>query len=167
MRALTAALQTALGAPVQRPALLVRIDFSAPSRFTSDATLAWDSQTWTRADLDVQGLVVDALEISGTVVIGNADNVIGALLLNEGSTDKRVRIWGYDAAATALADVVLLGDAVGSTYSLTEREARIELRHRTDHVYGPRTYIGSETLGPLLTAGTVLRINGADYTLER
>jgi hypothetical protein len=41
------------------------------------------------------------------------------------------------------------------------------LRHRTDHVYGPRTYIGSETLGPLLPAGTVLRINGADYTLER
>jgi hypothetical protein len=167
MRALTAALQTALGAPVQRPALLVRIDFSTPSRFTTDATLTWDSQTWTRVDLDVQGLLVDALDISGTVVIGNADNVIGALLLNEGSTDKRVRIWGYDAAATALADVVLLGDAVGSTYSLTEREARIELRHRTDHVYGPRTYIGSETLGPLLPAGTVLRINGADYTLER
>jgi hypothetical protein len=167
MRALTAALQTALGAPVQRPALLVRIDFSTPSRFTTDATLTWDAQTWTRVDLDVQGLLVDALDISGTVVIGNADNVIGALLLNEGSTDKRVRIWGYDAAATALADVVLLGDAVGSTYSLTEREARIELRHRTDHVYGPRTYIGSETLGPLLPAGTVLRINGADYTLER
>lgn len=167
MRTLTTALQTALGAPVQRPALLVRIDFSTPWRATTDATLTWDAQTWTRADVDVQGLAVEALRIAGTVVIGNADNLIGATLLAEGVTDRRVRIWGYDAAATALADVVLLADAVGSTYSLTEREARVALRHRTDHVYGPRTYIGPETLGPLLPAGTVLRINGTDYTLER
>jgi hypothetical protein len=167
VKALSTALQTALGAPVQRPALLVRIDFTTPWRATTDATMTWDAQTWTRADLAVENLAVEALRITGSVVIGNADNVIGALLLNEGITDKRVRVWGYDAAATALADVVLLADAVGSTYGLTPRDARIELRHPAEHVYGPRTYIAPEALGPLLPTGTVLRINGTDYTLER
>lgn len=167
MRTLTTALQTALGAPVQRPALLVRVDFTTPWRATTGASLTWDAQTWNTADVEVQNLTVDALAIRGTVVIGNADNVIGATLLNEGAQDKRIRIWGYDAAATALADVVLLCDAVGSTYSLNERQARIELRHRTQHVYGPRSYMDDPSLGPLLATGTVLRINGIDYTLER
>lgn len=167
MRSLSGALQTALGAPVQQPALLVQIDFTAAWRGTTGAMLTWDGQTWARSDLAVEGLTVDALQIGGTVIVGNADSVIGATLLNEGVTDRRVRVWGYDAAATALADVVLLADAVGSTYQLTEREARIVLRHRTDHVYGPRTYIAPEVVGPMLSAGTVLRINGIDYTLER
>jgi hypothetical protein len=167
MRTLSAALQTALGAPVQRPGLFVEIGFSTPLRITTRDTITWNGVSWTRVDMDVQNLNVEALSIRGTVVIGNADNIIGALLLNEGITDRRIRIWGFDAGATALGDVVQLADAAGATYGLTEREARIELRHRTAHVYGPRTYIGPETLGPLLPAGTVLRINGTDYTLER
>lgn len=187
MRALAANLSAALGRPVQQPAALVQIDFAQPWRGSTHGLVTWNSAQWALRDLDVQNLTVDALRISGSVVIGNVDGVIGGLILSEGIADRRIRVWGYDGGVVAhdgvslsvdfvrqdyeAADpgsaMVLLADAVGSTYALTEREARIELRHRTEHLHGPRTYLGPETLGPMLAAGTVLRINGIDYTLER
>lgn len=171
MRTLTTALSTALGAPVQQPALLVEIGFSTPWRRTTGAQITWNGRTWLRDDFEVEGLVVEALRISGTVVIGNANSGIAGLLLNEGATDRPIRIWGYDAAATGAGDVVLLcGDAVGSTYRLSPTgpsEARIELRHRCEHVFGPRTWITPDALGPMLPAGAAMKINGIDLVLDR
>ena len=187
MRSIAANLSAALSAPVQQPAALVQIDFAQPWRGSTHGLIIWSAAQWPLQDLDVQGLTVEALRVSGTVVIGNADGVIGSLILGEGIVDRRIRVWGYDAGVVADdgvslsvdlvaqdyasadpgAAMVLLCDAVGSTYRLTEREARIELRDATEHLHGPRTYLGPESVGPMLAAGTVLRINGIDYRLER
>lgn len=168
MRTLSSALATALGAPVQRPAVLVEIAFSTVWRGSTGAALTWNSATWPARDIAVAGLQVDALSVRGSIVIGNTDDSMAALLLNEGVADRSVKIWGYDAAATGAADIVLLsGDSVGSSFALTEREARIDLRHRCELVVGPRTWMTPENFGPMLPAGATLRINGVDYTLSR
>lgn len=168
MRTLSSPLSAAVAAPVQRPALLVSMAFATTQRWSSGATLSWSSQTWTAADVRVEGLVVDALRVSGTLIIGNLDDAIGALILSEGVQDKVITIYGYDAAATASGDVVWLASAVGASAQVSHREARITLRHKSEFVASPRTYVNA-TAGftQLLPAGTVLRINGIDMKLER
>lgn len=168
MRSLSSPLNTALAAPVQRPAILASIAFSSVQRYSSGGTLSWSGNTWTAADIRVEGLQVEALRVSGTLVIGNLDDAIGALILAQGIQDKAIVIYGYDAAATASGDVVWLCNAVGASCQLTHREARIALRHKSEFVGSPRTFVNSTAgFNQLLPAGTVLRINGIDMRLER
>ena len=168
MKTLSSALSAALGGPVQRPALLVQVGFSTVQRWTSAATLTWNALTWTARDMRIEGLRVQALQVAGTLVLGNADDVAGTLVLAEGVQDKAIAIYGYDAAATATADVVWLASAVGASAQVSTREVRIALRHRTEFVHSPRTYVTPAAgFTHLLPAGTVLRINGQDMRLER
>ena len=168
MRTLSSPLSSALAAAVQRPAILVSIGFSTVQRYSSADTLSWNGNTWTAANIRVDGLSVDALRVSGSLVIGNLDDAIGALILAQGIQDKAITIYGYDAAATATADVVWLASAVGASAQLSAREARITLRHKSEFTSGPRTYVNSAAgFTQLLPAGTTLRINGIDYKLER
>jgi hypothetical protein len=168
MRSLSSPLSTALAAAVQRPALLVSVGFSSVQRYSSAGTVSWNGNTWTAADIKVEGLEVEALRVSGTLVIGNLDDAIGSLILAQGVQDIAISIYGFDAAATATADVVWLASAVGASAQLTAREARISLRHKSEFTSSPRTLVGS-TAGftQYLPAGTVLRINGIDMRLER
>lgn len=167
MKSLTSALSAALGAPVQQPAILVEVAFATVRRWSSFASLTWNGQSWVKEAVRVEGLAVDALRVAGTLVIGNGDDGAGALVLGEGVTDRSIRIWGYDAAATATADVVWLCDAVGGAAMVGDSEVRIELRHKTELMLGPRTFITEATFGTLLPAGAVLRINGVDVALQR
>jgi pSer/pThr/pTyr-binding forkhead associated (FHA) protein len=169
MRTLSSALSAALGAPVQRPAVLVEVGFFPVQRWSSHATVTWNGQTWTARDVRVDGLQVGALSVSGTLVLGNADDVAGTLALSQGVQDRTIRIWGYDAAATGLADVVpLLPEAVGATAQIGSREVRIGLRHRTEFVSSPRTFVNAAAgFTHLLPGGTVLRINGQAVKLDR
>lgn len=168
MRSLSAALSTALGAPVQQPALLVEIGYATPARYSSFATITWNGLTWTREDVAVEDLVVRALQVQGTLVIGNNDNAAGTAALAAGLVDRSIRLWGYDAAATATADVVWLADAVAGVTEISPRALRIQLRHPCELVTSPRTFVGPAAgFNTLLPAGTVLRINGLDVRLER
>jgi hypothetical protein len=168
MRSLSTALAAALGAPVQRPAVLVEAHFDTIQRWSSFATLSWAGQTWTARDVRVSGLQVSALQVAGMLVLGNGDDVAGTLALAQGVQDRAIRIWGYDAAATGLTDVVWLCDAVGSTAQIGPREVRIGLRHRAEFVFSPRTFVNAQSgFTHLLPSGTVLRINGKDLRLER
>jgi hypothetical protein len=168
MKTLSGPASTALAAPVQRPALLVQVGFSPTERWSSMGTLSWDSHTWTARSLRVDDLQVQPLRVSGTLVLGNADDVAGTLVLGQGIQDRAIRIWGYDAAATGAADVLWLCDAVGAAAQVDAREVRITLRHRTELQLSPRTQVGAAAgFTHLLPAGTVLRINGQAYTLER
>lgn len=173
MRSLSGALSSALGAAVQRPALLVEAQFSTTQRWSSMSTVTWNSQTWTGRDVGVEGLQVEALRVAGTLVLGNADDVAGTLVLGQGAQDKVIRIWGYDAATVSggtlsTGDAVWLCDAVGSSAVVTPTEVRIGLRHRCEYVAVPRTLVlASAGFNKLLPAGTVLKIAGIDYTLER
>lgn len=168
MKGLSSALSTALGAPVQQPAILVQVGFTTVQRWSSFNTVSWNSQTWTKEDVGIDGLIVQALKVSGTLIVGNADGAIGATVLSQGVQDRAITIWGYDAAATATADVVWLCSAVGASAQVGQRDVRINLRHPAEYVQSPRTFIGpSAGFNGLLPAGAALRINGLDYTLER
>lgn len=168
MRSLSSALSAALGAPVQQPALLVEIGYATPVRWSSFSTLTWSGNTWSKEDVSVQDLAVRALALEGQLVVGNADGAAGSQALTEGLTDRSIRLWGYDAAATESGDVVWLCDAVAGPVDITPREMRVALRHPCERVMAPRTYVGPAAgFATLLPAGTVLRINGNDVQLSR
>lgn len=169
MKTTTPALAAAHSAPVQRPAWLVEMHFAAVQRWSSMGTVSWNGYTWAGRDMRVENLAVQALRVTGTLVLGNADDDIGTLLLTQGAQDRRIVVYGYDAAAlTAAGDAVWLCDAVGSAAQISETDARIALRHRTEFVQSPRTYVTPLAgFNQLLPSGTVLRINGIDMRLER
>lgn len=168
MRSLSSALSTALGAPVQQPALLVEAEFSTVYRWSSFATVTWNGATWTKDDVAIDGLAVDVLRIRGSLAIGNADDVIGTLVLGEGAAGRRIRVWGYDAAATALADVVLLCDAVGGAAQITGARVVIGLRAKCEFTLAPRTFVNRQAgFTNLLPDGALLRVNGIDLRLAR
>lgn len=170
MKTLSAALTTALGGAVQRPAWLVSIGWATPLYLSSYGTVSFDSKSWTVADIDVSRVRVEAANVSGTLTLGNADDVYGALILSEGISDKAIVIYGYDAGATATADFVELVRCVGGRGTVSSEKVEIDLRDSNAHVYSPRTFItttpgsGFTTLMP---AGSIVNINGQTYTLER
>lgn len=168
MRSLSAALQAAHGAAVQKPAWLIEVSFPTALRISSFGDLTAMSQSWTGYDVDVSRVLVDALSVRGELVIGNADDLIGALLLLNGVADRRIRIWGYDAGATADADFELLADCVGGAASLDHQRARITLRDSTAYVSSPRTFVTAAAgFTHLLPAGSTIKVGGAVVTLER
>lgn len=169
MKTLSGALSAALGAAVQKPALLVEMHFSTVQRWSSFATVPWNGQTWTARDMSVEGLTVQPFSVSGTLRLGNEDDAIGTLVLSQGVADKRIVIYGYDAAAlSTVDDAVWLCDAVGASASVDERGVRIALRDSADFVQSPRTYVTPAAgFNHLLPANTVLRINGIDFRLDR
>lgn len=167
MKSISTALSAALGAPVQKPAVLVEVSFFPVRRYSSFETVVWSGQTWLKEDISVDGLDVEALRLSGELTIGNADGAIASTLLTQGAQDRAIRIWGYDAAATGAADVVWLADAVGASVQIAEQFVRIQLRHPAELVLSPRTFVGEANFGTLLPAGSTLKINGRDYLLAR
>lgn len=168
MKWLSTALTTAWAAPVQRPALLVEIGFNTVLRLSSFDALTWNGQTWAKGALDVPSLVVLPFEVRGTLALDNRDGAMGALVLAQGSQDRTVRLWGYDAGATATSDVLWLADAVGSVATVSDTTVEINLRHRSEFVQAPRVTCTPEAgFGNMLPAGTVLRINGQDLRLDR
>lgn len=170
MRTLSSALNTAYGLPVQKPAWLVEINTTVVQRRSSFSTVTWDSQNWTADDVNVSGLRVGALQVAGSLVLGNADDYWGGVALGEGFTDKRIRIWGYDAsiAAPAASDPVLVCDAVGAGCDVSTDYVRVTLRDAAEHRHGPRATI-SPAFGfaRYLPAGRTITINGVSYKLDR
>lgn len=167
MKSLSSALSTALGAPVQRPAVLVELAFSPVKRWSSYADITWGGQTWTKEDVTVESLEVGALSLTGSLRLGNGDGAMAALVLAQGVQDRAVRLWGYDAGATATGDVVWLADAVCSGLQISLEAVRIELRHRCEYTLAPRTFVSEADFAPLVPAGTVIKINGQALTLAR
>lgn len=167
MKTLSVALSAALGAPVQRPAILVELGFSTVRRWSSFADMTWGGHDWVKEDVSLDGLMVGALAVAGVLRLGNGDGAAAALVLTEGVQDRTVRLWGYDAAATGAADVVWLADAVCAGAQIAADAVRLELRHPCEYTLAPRTFVSEAEFAPLLPAGTVLTINGQAITLAR
>jgi len=168
MLGLSSALSAALGAPVQQPAILAEIAFATARRYSSFATVSWNGHTWTKDDIWLEGLAVEALRLRGTLNIGNADGAIGSLVLAEGVADRAITLWGYDAAATGAADVVLLAEAAGAGARIGLERVSINLRAPGEFLLAPRTFVdASAGFTQLLPAGVVLNINGVAYRLDR
>lgn len=170
MRALSSALDAAFGYPVQAPAWFIQVDYAAGTeRYSSLKTTTWKSQSWTQRDVDVSSIRVGALEISGALVLGNADGVMGAYALASYFGDRRIRIWGYDGSMAAPADTdpLMLCDGVGAGASVAADYVRVGIRDFVEHAIGPRQVV-SPTFGfyTYLPAGKTLRINNVDYVIE-
>lgn len=170
MRTLSTALSNAYGYAVQKPAWLVELTMATTLRYSSFATVTWNGQTWTAADIGISGLRVGAMSVSGSLIFGNADDSFGALALTQGFADKRVRIWGYDAniASPAVGDPVLLCDAVGGGVDISEAQVRVSLRDATEYLIAPRAIVAPEFgFTQLLPAGRTITINGISFTIQR
>ncbi len=173
MRSLDSALSTAYGYAVQKPAWLVEIAWAAStSRLSGFATVTWSSQTWTVGHVDPRRLSASDLDVSGTLVIGNADDAIAALVLADGIAGRSIKVYGYDAGAvsggTLAAGVpVLVADCVGSRATIAADEVSIDLRPAAYKLTTPRQRVSAPTFSYLIAAGTRLTINGQTYILNR
>jgi hypothetical protein len=167
MKSLSVALSAALGAPVQQPGVLVQAGFDPVQRWSSHATLNWSGHTWTATPMGVDGLQVAALQVRGTLVLDNRDGVAGGLVVAQGVQDRAFNLWGFDAGAVGSTDIVWLANAIGAGVQVGDESVAIELRHRTELMVAPRTFVTEELLGPMLPVGTVLRINGRELTVSR
>ncbi|HQR12802.1 MAG TPA: hypothetical protein PLW68_15885 [Casimicrobiaceae bacterium] len=171
MRSLSSALNTAYGYAVQKPAWFVEVSFAAATEYYSSySTVTWNSQSWTARDIDVSSIRVGALEITGAIVFGNADDVMGAKALASYFQNRRIRIWGYDGSmvSPAVGDPFLFCDGIGGGASIAADRVSVAIHDFIEAVEGPRTTV-SPAFGfyTYLPAGKVIRINGIDYTVER
>ena len=168
MITLSAALQAVHGGAIQKPAWLVEIGFSTPARLSSYGDLTYDSKSWTAADVDVSRVKVDATKVAGEIVLGNADDSFSALILGEGVADKTIKIYGYDAGATATADIVLLVQCAGGEARIGPARATIRLRDSAEYTASPRSFVNAASgFTYILPAGASLTINGQTYKVER
>lgn len=166
MKALGSSISAALGAPVQQPAVLVKVDFLTPRYWTSAGQpLNWSGQTWAPMALDVRDLQVQAYELSGQLVLANDDNLPAYLALVEGVNDRAITLWGYDAAAPT--DVVWLASALGGRATVDLEQVSIVLRHPCDGLVSPRNFVSAGTFGPLLPQAAALTINGLPIRLDQ
>jgi len=145
-RSLSGATASGISDPVTRPGYFIFIAFASAVYYSTRGTLDWNEHTWIAADIEVSGLAFDALDSaqSGSLVIGNADGVIGALILGEGVAGRAISIWAfYGDADPATADPVQLFSGVGDTASLDDKgRATIGIvRPESTTLYTPRRYI--------------------------
>lgn len=168
MRSLSSALQAAHSAAVQKPAWLLEIGFSEVVRLSSFDTITAFGESWIGAGFDLSGLLVDAARVEGSIRLPNTDNAYGALALGQGVSDKRIRVWGYDAGATATADFELLVDGVGAGVEINSDWVTIGVRSATEYVYAPRQRVNAAAgITYVLPAGALVAIGGTNYRIER
>jgi hypothetical protein len=173
MRTLPAALLTAFGYAVQKPAYLLYIGWSSsPMYFSSFDTVTFLGQPWLRGGFDVGGVQMSEVTVSGSLKMDNADDLLSSYILGEGVSDKTIRIYGYDASSVsggvlADTDAVLMIECVGGKAVIGKERVTITLRNSPAFAYTPRQYVKPPTFTNLIPAGTRLTINGQDYEIKR
>jgi hypothetical protein len=149
-RTLTSAVTTSIGLPVTEPGYFVELLFATPLHLSSRETINWNGADWLTWDIKLRGFGVDGAGStqSGTLILGNADLSIGALVLGEGVADRHVNIWKfYGSAPDVLDPVQIFGgagddsriDADGGTVSINLRPAAGVT------LYSPRAYMTQES----------------------
>lgn len=168
MKTLSAALQAAHAGVIQQPAWLVEIAFSTPLRLSSHSDVTYGGNTYTAGAIDVSRVSVAATRVGGSLVIGNADDLAGTLVLTEGVADRAIYIYGYDAAATDSADIVAMVSCVGGRAQVSTDRVVIDLRDSAEYTATPRQFVNqSAGFTYLLPAGASLKLNGQTYKIER
>lgn len=168
-RSLTAAMTAELGLTFTRPGWLVEIAFSSIVRLSSLGEVSWNGQVWSGGrTVAVEGLTW-SLDATPRLIVGNADQMMGALVANQKVADRPVRIWTVYAGATASGDPLQGFDGVGDKATVGEKEVAITLaRSGSRTLYSPRKRIGPETgFNVLMPAGTSITLGAATYVIER
>lgn len=163
MRNLPGSLPAAVAQTITTPAWLVEVDFSTPLRLSSRGDQSWGGYTWTGGRLGKVTLSASG----GHMEIINTDLAAGALAMNEGVADRRVRAWAFYADNPS--DVVAVFDGVGDGVDIGPDRIRITLQTANlRSLFSPRRFIGASAgFNQLLPAGTRITWGGQTITLER
>jgi len=163
-RTLPSSISTAVAQPVTQPGYLIQIDATSTLRYSTRATLTYDSQTWTG------GARVDRLNTArggvAAVALPNADNALSALILADALTDKRTRIWAIygdgPTDATLMFDGVVDGsDAIGVLECIINLADNGSARSSI-----PDVVIGPPLANHLVPPGTQINWGNTIYTVE-
>lgn len=171
MRTLSSAAQAALAATITRPIYLIEIAFSSTSRLSTAGDVTWNGLDWSGGEFaSVSGLSADGSgRQAGRIAIGNVDLVFGALVLNQGVSDRAVSIWGGDAAALAAGDPVLVFSGVIQSAEVSVNQVVLTLgANGSRSAFCPRRRIDSSSgFNHLSPAGKVIQLGTTKFTLER
>lgn len=110
----TPAMLAAIGVAYPSPGLYVEIGVTTTLRLhdRSAATRSWNSITWTRADVTLSGLTLDASAVQAcALTIVDGDNSIAQQLRTD-PAGRPVKVWFFDTAATATADPVQIFEGI-------------------------------------------------------
>jgi hypothetical protein len=126
---------------------------------------------WTAWDVVVSGLSFDPAKPAngGSIILGDHDQSISALVLGEGVAGREVRVWRYFAEATDSDDpVMVFAGLAGSASGGAVRAVTIGLVARENTtLYSPRRYMTPEVgFTALPPAGKKLTFNGTIYELK-
>lgn len=170
LRAISSALNTAIGQSVTRPGYLVALAFDGEIvRLSSRGTVSWGGFTWLARNLDVAGLASDGSgNVAGELRIGNDDNAMSALVLGEGIAGRAVTIYKFYGETPAADEVEEIfagqGDETGLNLALVSIRL---LSDSSTRVLVPRGRITPASgFHHLTPPGTVLTWNGEKITLE-
>jgi hypothetical protein len=170
MRTLSTATLTVVGQPVTSPGFLVRLGFDTPLHLSTMADVTWNGQLWVAAPVDVEDLAYDGSGTgSGSLILGNTDNVFGALVLNEGAAGIAVQIYAAYAGLDDLADVELVfdGETNGADIDATAVCQQL-LSESVATASSPRVFINAAAgFNHLQPAGTQVFWGTETFTLER
>jgi hypothetical protein len=172
MRTLSPATTAGVAGPVTAPGYFVEILFAGPLRVSSRGTLVWSGNTWTAWDVRVSGLAFDgaASAQNGTLILGNTDLSIGALILNEGIADRTINVWSFLGDAPATADPVQIFAGVGDTVAIDPDRGTVTItlqQSAAGVLYCPRRYITRENgFSVLPPVGTLIPFNGETFQIE-
>lgn len=170
MRSLSSPTLTAVAQTITEPRYFLQIDFATVVRLCTNGTTSWNSQTWSDGAFTVSGLSWDSSIVQNlTLNFADGDLAMAALVLNEDIADRPIKLWVFDAEATATADPVLVFDGAGlSASGGSDGSLRISatrLNSRTvDLPRGTyRTALPAELFAP---AGTVIQWGNGTITLN-
>ena len=171
-RSISGALTTAIGLDVVSPGYVVEIAFATPLRLSSRGTLVWSGNTWTTWDMRVQGLATEAQGSAsgGSLVLGNADYTISALVLGEGVANRAVSVWKFYGDTTpAAGDPVKIFAGVADDAAIDPNNGTVTLKlvqTNAQALFAPRFYITPEMGFSFLPApGSVIDWDGERYVL--
>jgi len=170
MRSLSSPTLTAIAQTITEPRWFLQIDFSTVLRLCTNGSTSWNSQTWSDGAFTVSGLSWDSsITQNITLNFEDSDLAIAALVLGEDIADRAIKVWVFDAEATANADPVLVFDGAGlSASGGSDGQLKVSAtRLNSKTVDLPRgTYRNNLPAELFAPAGTVVRWGSGTITLN-
>jgi hypothetical protein len=169
-RTLSTPTTNALAGQLTRPGYLAYIGWATPVRLSSRGDLTWNGNLFIGF-----GVVTDGIEWRGTAEQGGTlrlDNSSGSysvMALGEGVADVPIKLWAYDAAATATGDPVAIFDGVGDSCDIMPDAITIRVTSkRSRSLYAPRSYITQDNGFSIVPPeGKTIQWGGQRYTFTR
>lgn len=148
-RTLPAAVTTGIGLHITDPSYLVELLLDTPVYYTTMDAVDWDSKSWLANAVRLDGVS----ELGGTLVLRNDDSTGSALVLNNITRDKEVRIYKYYNGDAQWLYQLYMGET-----DIRKDEVAITLyATRLGQALAPRKRIIGPAFTNILAPGVVIR----------